>query len=85
LSAKYARPCSSTNTPPTGEQLHRAVDDLVQHRPQRFIGWLGYFDEFRRAVGESACLWLALAGFALKAALIVASPVRTLLRLPATA
>ncbi len=33
--------------------------------------------------GEAACLWLALAGFVLQAALIVGSQVRTLLRLPA--
>jgi predicted MFS family arabinose efflux permease len=35
--------------------------------------------------GEAACLWLALAGFVLQAAVIVASPVRTLRRLPAPA
>jgi len=35
--------------------------------------------------GESACLWLALAGFALQAAVIVASQVRTLRVLPAAA
>jgi predicted MFS family arabinose efflux permease len=39
-------------------------------------GWVGAH------WGESACLWLALAGFALQAAVIVASQVRTLLRLP---
>ncbi len=33
--------------------------------------------------GEAACLWLALAGFVLQAALIAASPVRLLARLPA--
>lgn len=32
--------------------------------------------------GEAACLWLALAGFALQLAVIAASPVRTLARLP---
>ena len=36
--------------PQTGKQLHRAGDDLVQHRLQRFIGWRRYRDEFRRAV-----------------------------------
>ena len=36
--------------PQTGEQTHRAGDDLVQHRLQRFIGWRRYRDEFRRAV-----------------------------------
>ena len=35
--------------------------------------------------GESACLWLALAGFALQASVIVASQVRTLRVLPAAA
>jgi predicted MFS family arabinose efflux permease len=35
--------------------------------------------------GEAACLWLALAGFALQLAVIVASPVRTLQRLPVPA
>jgi predicted MFS family arabinose efflux permease len=35
--------------------------------------------------GEAACLWLALAGFVLQAAVIVASQVRTLRRLPAAA
>jgi predicted MFS family arabinose efflux permease len=33
--------------------------------------------------GEAACLWLALAGFALQLAVIAASPVRRLARLPA--
>ena len=37
--------------PQTGEQTHRAGDDLVQHRLQRFIGWRRYRDVFRRAVG----------------------------------
>jgi predicted MFS family arabinose efflux permease len=32
--------------------------------------------------GEAACLWLALAGFVLQAAVIVGSRVRTLRRLP---
>jgi len=32
--------------------------------------------------GEAACLWLALAGFVLQAAVIMLSRVRTLLRLP---
>ena len=36
--------------PPTGEQLHHPGDDLVQHRPQCFVGWLGNFDELQRAV-----------------------------------
>ena len=27
--------------PPTGEQFHRAGDDLVQHRLQRFVSWPG--------------------------------------------
>lgn len=35
--------------------------------------------------GEAACLWLALAGFALQAAIIAASAVRHLQRLPAAA
>jgi hypothetical protein len=35
--------------PPMGGQLHHAVDDFVQHRLQRFVGWLGHFDEFRGA------------------------------------
>ena len=35
--------------------------------------------------GESACLWLALLGFVLQAAVIVGSQVRTLRRLPAPA
>jgi len=35
--------------------------------------------------GESACLWLALLGVVLQAAVIVTSQVRTLLRLPASA
>jgi predicted MFS family arabinose efflux permease len=35
--------------------------------------------------GEAACLWLALAGFVLQAAVIAASQVRLLLRLPAPA
>jgi hypothetical protein len=39
-------------------------------------GWVG------AQWGESACLWLALAGFVLQAAVIMASQVRTLLRLP---
>jgi predicted MFS family arabinose efflux permease len=42
-------------------------------------GWVG------ASWGESACLWLALAGFVLQAALIVASQVRSLLRLPVPA
>jgi hypothetical protein len=33
--------------------------------------------------GEAACLWLALAGFVLQAAVIMLSRVRTLSRLPA--
>ena len=37
--------------PPTAEQLHQSGDYLVQHRLQRFVGWRGHFDEFRRAVG----------------------------------
>lgn len=32
--------------------------------------------------GEAACLWLALAGFVIQAAVIAASPVRVLLQLP---
>ena len=40
--------------PPTGEQLHRARDDLVQHRLQRFIGWRRHLDEFRRAVSAAS-------------------------------
>ena len=39
--------------PPTGEQLHHARDDLVQHRLQRFIGWRGYLHELRRAFGAA--------------------------------
>ncbi len=35
--------------------------------------------------GEAACLWLALAGFALQLMIIAASPVRVLRRLPALA
>ena len=35
--------------------------------------------------GEAACLWLALTGFVLQAAVIVASHMRTLSRLPAPA
>jgi hypothetical protein len=35
--------------------------------------------------GEAACLWLALAGFALQAAIIASSAVRNLQRLPAPA
>ena len=35
--------------PPPAEQLHRAGDDLVQHRLQRFTGWRRYLDEIRRA------------------------------------
>jgi predicted MFS family arabinose efflux permease len=35
--------------------------------------------------GEATCLWLALAGFVLQAAVIVASQVRTLRRLPSPA
>jgi len=35
---------------PTGEQLHRAGDDLAQHRQQRFVSWRGGFDERRRPV-----------------------------------
>jgi predicted MFS family arabinose efflux permease len=35
--------------------------------------------------GEAACLWLELAGFVLQAAVIVASQVRTLRRLPSPA
>ena len=40
-------------------------------------GWVG------ASWGAQACLWLALAGFVLQAAVILASAVRTLLRLPA--
>ena len=36
--------------PPTGEQLHHAGDDLVQHCLQRLVGWRRCLDEFRRAV-----------------------------------
>ncbi len=39
--------------PPTGEQLHHAGDDLVQHCLQRFVGWLGNFDELRRPVNAA--------------------------------
>jgi predicted MFS family arabinose efflux permease len=42
-------------------------------------GWVGAH------WGESACLWLALLGFVLQAAVIMASQVRTLPRLPAAA
>ena len=42
-------------------------------------GWVG------SAYGAQACLWLALAGFALQAILIAGSAVRTLQRLPAAA
>ena len=42
-------------------------------------GWVG------SAYGAQACLWLALAGFALQAMLIAGSAVRTLQRLPAAA
>ena len=39
--------------PATGEQLHRAGDDFVQHRLHRFVGWLGNFDELRRPVSAA--------------------------------
>jgi hypothetical protein len=39
--------------PPTGEQLHRSGDDLVQHRLQRFIGWRSQLDELRRTVSTA--------------------------------
>jgi hypothetical protein len=39
--------------PPTGEQLHRAGDDLVQHRPRRLVGWCGHFDNYRFTVGTA--------------------------------
>ena len=42
-------------------------------------GWVG------ASWGAEACLWLALAGFVLQAAVIVSSAVRTLVRLPAAA
>ena len=35
------------------EQLHRAGDDLVQHRLQRLVGWLGNVDELRRPVNAA--------------------------------
>jgi hypothetical protein len=50
MSAIQVEPSSSTNTLPTGEQLDRAGDEFVQHRLQRFLSWLGNFDEFRRPV-----------------------------------
>jgi len=31
--------------------LRQTGDDLVQHRLQRLVGWLGYFDEDRLAFG----------------------------------
>jgi hypothetical protein len=34
------------------EQLHRSGADLVQHRLQRFVGWLGNFDELRRPLND---------------------------------
>jgi hypothetical protein len=37
--------------PSTGEQLHHAADDLVQHRLQRLGGWRRHFDELRHTVG----------------------------------
>ena len=39
--------------PPTGEQLHRAGDDLAQHRLHCFVGWLGNFDELWRTVNAA--------------------------------
>lgn len=42
-------------------------------------GWVG------ASWGAEACLWLALAGFVLQAAVVVSSAVRTLVRLPAAA
>lgn len=36
-----------------GEQLHRAGDDLVQHRLQRLIGWRGHVDEDGLTVGAA--------------------------------
>ena len=33
--------------------LRRTGDDLVQHRLQRFVGWLGNFDEIRRPVNAA--------------------------------
>lgn len=53
LSAMYVEPLLFDQQPPTGEQLHRAGDDLVQHRLQRFVGWRAGFDEPRRAVGAA--------------------------------
>ena len=39
--------------PPTGEELYRARDDLVQHRLQRPIARRGHFDEERFTVGTA--------------------------------
>lgn len=36
--------------PSTGEQLHQSDDDFVQQHLQRFVAWLGNFDELRRPV-----------------------------------
>ena len=47
------------------------------------VRWAPHWAVRRRALGRGACLWLALAGFVLQAAVIVASPVRQLRRLPA--
>lgn len=39
--------------PPTGEQLHRAGDDLVRHRLERCIVWHRHFHENRQTVGTA--------------------------------